>query len=162
MGDSAEMGAVKRAEVELERAIPVLTVLDLDEEARFYARLGFEVLNRYDGYLVLGRGDLEIHLAYWEDHDPARTAGVVSLRVRDAQAIYDDLRSQLERDGCLYLAPASGVTREFWEELRRRVAAGIPTVRLHEIEDKPWGLRQFSVIDMSGNAIRVGHPIRDS
>jgi hypothetical protein len=120
------------------------------------------VLNRYDGYLILGRGDLEVHLAYWEDHDPARTAGVVSLRVRDAQAIYDDLRSQLERDGCLYLAPASGVTPEFWEELRRRVAAGIPTVRLHEIEDKPWGLRQFSVIDMSGNAIRVGHRIHDS
>lgn len=153
------MGSATPGDVERERAIPVLTVLDLDEETRFYARLGFEVLNRYDGYLILGRGDLEIHLAHWEDHDPARTAGVVYLRVSDAQAIYDDLRSGLERDGCLYLAPASGVTSRFWEELDRRVAAGVPTVRLHEIEDKPWGLRQFSVIDMSGNAIRIGHRI---
>jgi hypothetical protein len=79
--------------------------------------------------------------------------------VNDAQAIYDDLRTQLEQEGCLHLAPASGVTPSFWEELERRVAAGIPTVRLHEIDDKPWGLRQFSVIDMSGNAIRVGHRI---
>lgn len=145
----------------VERAVPVLTVLDLDEDARFYARLGFEVLRRYDGYLILARGDLEIHLAYWEDHDPARTAGVVYLRVFDAQAIYDDLRSQLEREGCLFLVPASGATPETWMELRRRVAAGIPTVRLHEIEDKPWGLRQFSVIDLSGNALRFGHLLPD-
>jgi hypothetical protein len=72
-------------QVERERAIPVLTVLDLDEEAR--STPGWGVQNRYDDYLVLGRGDLEIHLACWEDHDPARTAGVVSLRVTDAQAI---------------------------------------------------------------------------
>ena len=142
-----------------ERAIPVLTVLDIDAEIRFYARLGFEVLERYDGhgYVILGRGDLEIHLSYWEDHDPARTAGVVYLRVRDAQAIYDELFAGLQADGSLYLAPATGIGPEFWDELARRFEAGIPTVRLHEIEDKPWGLRQFSVIDMSGNAIRVGH-----
>lgn len=143
----------------VERAIPVLTVLDLDEAIRFYARLGFEVLHRYDGYLVIGRGDLEIHLAHWEDHDPARTAGVVYLRVTDAQTIYDDLRSGLDRDGNLYLVPASGTTAERSAELARRVASGTPTVRLHEIEDKPWGLRQFSVIDPSGNAVRIGHRI---
>ena len=142
-----------------ERAIPVLTVLDPDAEVRFYRRLGFEVLHRYDGYLVLVRGDLEIHLSHWEGHDPARTAGVVYLRVADAQAIYDALRSQLEEDGCLFLFPSSGSRAELWAALERRVAAGTPTVRLHEIEDKPWGLRQFSVIDMSGNAIRVGHRI---
>jgi catechol-2,3-dioxygenase len=146
---------------DVERAVPVLTVLDLDEEAHFYARLGFEVLRRYDGYLILARGHLEIHLAHWEEHDPARTAGVVYLRVFDAEAIYDDLRSQLEREGCLFLVPASGATPETWTELGRRAAAGIPTVRLHEIEDKPWGLRQFSVIDMSGNALRIGHLLPD-
>jgi catechol 2,3-dioxygenase-like lactoylglutathione lyase family enzyme len=72
----------------VERAIPVLGAVDLDQEDRFYARLGFEVLHRYDGYLVLGRGDLEIHLAHREDHDPTRTAGVAYLRVADAQAIW--------------------------------------------------------------------------
>jgi hypothetical protein len=125
----------------------------------FYRRLGFEVTTSYDGYRVLVRGDLEIHLAHGEDHDPARTAGVAYLRVGDAQAIYDDLVADLERDGCLYLAPASGVSAAFWEELQRRQETGIPTVRLHEIKDEPWGLRQFSVIDPSGNAIRVGHLI---
>lgn len=146
-------------ETTVERAIPVLTVLNLDEVTPFYTRLGFEVVHRYDGYLVIGRGDLEIHLAHWDDHDPARTAGVVYLRVTDAQRIYDALRSGLERDGCLYLVPASGSTPELSAELARRVASGTPTIRLHEIEDKPWGLRQFSVIDPSGNAIRIGHRI---
>jgi catechol 2,3-dioxygenase-like lactoylglutathione lyase family enzyme len=153
------MRAASPGTVHQERAMPVLTVLDLDEEARFYTRLGFEVLNRYDGYLLLARGDLELHLSHWEDHDPARTAGVVYLRVTDAQAIYDDLLAQLERDGCLYLAPASGLTPELSDQLRARVEAGTPTVRLHEIENKPWGLREFAVIDPSGNAIRIGHPI---
>jgi hypothetical protein len=153
------MGAATPEVIQQERVIPVLTVLDLDEEATFYARLGFEVLDRYDGYLILARGDLEIHLSHWEDHDPAQTAGVVYLRVTNAQAIYDDLHTQLERDGCLYLAPASGLTPELTAQLRARVEAGTPTVRLHEIEDKPWGLREFAVIDPSGNAIRIGHPI---
>jgi hypothetical protein len=149
-------GAARSAE----RTIPVLTVLDLDAEIPFYARLGFEVQHRYgDDYLVLTRGDLELHLSCWEDHDPARTAGVAYLRVADAQAMYDDLLAELERDGSLFLFPASGPRAQLWEQFGQRVEAGTPTVRLHEIEDKPWGLRQFSVVDMSGNAIRVGHRI---
>jgi hypothetical protein len=69
-------------------------------------------------------------------------------------------RSSNETDASTWLRrPASPPSS--WDELRRRVAAGIPTVRVHEIEDKPWGLRQFSVIDMSGNAIRIGHRIPD-
>ncbi|GAB3465108.1 bleomycin resistance protein [Actinophytocola sediminis] len=153
------MGATARVSQQ-ERAIPILTVLDLDEAATFYARLGFEVRSRYDGYLIIASGDLELHLSYWEDHDPARTAGTVYLRVTDAQAIYDDLHAQLDRDGCRYLAPASGLTPELTAQLRARVATGAPTVRLHEIADKPWGLREFTVIDPSGNAVRIGHPMR--
>jgi hypothetical protein len=151
-------GATPEA-IRQEQAIPVLTVLDLDEAARFYARLGFDVLGRYDDYLIVARGDLELHFSHWPDHDPTRTAGVVYLRVIDAQAMYDDLLAQLERDGCLYLAPASGLTPELSVQLRARIEAGAPTVRLHEIEDKPWGLREFAVVDPSGNAVRIGHLI---
>jgi hypothetical protein len=34
-------------------------------------------------------------------------------------------------------------------------------VRLHEIEDKPWGMREFTVVDPAGNAVRVGE-VRDA
>jgi hypothetical protein len=28
--------------------------------------------------------------------------------------------------------------------------------RLHPIRDTPWGMREFSVVDPSGNLIRIG------
>ena len=42
------------------------------------------------------------------------------LRVGDAQAVYDDLRAQLEHDGCLFLAPETGLTPELATMLRGR------------------------------------------
>jgi catechol 2,3-dioxygenase-like lactoylglutathione lyase family enzyme len=38
----------------------------------------------------------------------------------------------------------------------RLVAAGLPAT---EIEAKPWGMREFSLADPSGNTIRIGRPL---
>jgi catechol 2,3-dioxygenase-like lactoylglutathione lyase family enzyme len=149
-----------------EQAVPILTVVDLDEAARFYARLGFEVRSRYDGYLILQRGQAtELHLARFPGHDPHRTTGGIYLRVTDPQAVYDALHEELAREDVLYLAPASGLTPELTAGLRARIAAGESVIRLHEIEDKPWGMREFAVIDPAGNSVRVGQTLdgqRDS
>jgi catechol 2,3-dioxygenase-like lactoylglutathione lyase family enzyme len=140
-----------------ERAGPILTVLDLDDAAAFYARLGFEVESRYADYVILVRGpSTELHLSWFPDHDPHVTAGSVYLRVADPQAHHDSLRAELGREGVLFPAPASGLTPELTAELRSRLAAGERLVRLHEIEDKPWGMREFTVVDPAGNAVRVG------
>lgn len=32
--------------------------------------------------------------------------------------------------------------------------------RMNEIEDKPWGMREFAVWDPAGNLLRVGHRIQ--
>jgi hypothetical protein len=37
---------------------------------------------------------------------------------------------------------------------------GIP--RLTSIEDKPWGMREFVLVDPSGNLVRVGHDLGDA
>lgn len=140
-----------------ERAVPILTVLDLDEAAGFYARLGFAVESRYDDYLILHRKpSTELHLSRFPDHDPHATAGSIYLRVTDPQALHDSLRAELGHDGVLFPAPASGLTPALTAELRARLAAGEGLVRLHEIEDKPWGMREFTVVDPAGNAVRVG------
>ena len=61
----------------------------------------------YDGdYIILATDPsaddaVEVHLAQWDDHDPQRTAGVVYLRVRDAAALYERLKRELEADGRL-------------------------------------------------------------
>jgi catechol 2,3-dioxygenase-like lactoylglutathione lyase family enzyme len=145
-----------------EQAIPILTVLDLDEAAGFYARLGFEVELRYDDYLIMRRTPAtELHLSRFPDHDPYRTAGGIYLRVADSQSVYNSLRVELDREGVLYLAPASGLTPELTADLRARTAAGERVVRLHEIEDKPWGMREFTVVDPAGNGVRVGEALDD-
>lgn len=142
-----------------ERAVPILTVVDLDEAAGFYARLGFEVESWYrshDYVIMKRRPSTELHLSRLPDHDPHVTAGSIYLRVTDPQSLYDSLRAELAREGVLSLAPASGLTPELTAELRARVATGERLVRLHEIEDKPWGMREFTVVDPAGNAVRVG------
>jgi catechol 2,3-dioxygenase-like lactoylglutathione lyase family enzyme len=140
-----------------ERAVPILTVVDIDEAAGFYARLGFEVESRYDDYVILRRRpSTELHLSRFPDHDPHVTAGSIYLRVTDPQSLYDSLHSELARMGVLYVAPASGLTPELTADLRAKAAAGERVVRLHEIEDKAWGMREFTVVDPAGNAVRVG------
>ena len=31
--------------------------------------------------------------------------------------------------------------------------------RLTAVEDKPWGMREFAVVDPNGNLLRVGRPL---
>lgn len=54
-------------------------------------------------------------------------------------------------DGMAYLRCAE--VEQVFEQLR---AAGVP--RLRELEDTPWGMREFAVLDPSGNLLRVGRP----
>ena len=75
-----------------ERAVPILLSRDLHESLTFYERLGFE--NRGAppeawGYLILGRGGIELHLlgepnAFPELSGPSNCY----LMVADADALY--------------------------------------------------------------------------
>jgi len=147
---------------DLVRVVPILTVQETAPVVAFWARLGLRVTAEFDGYVILAteplRGDdaVEVHLSQWDDHDPRTTANMVYLRVRDADAVYRRLHDELAAEGRLYLAPASGLTRELTAELRDREDAGEVLTRLHEIEDKPWGQREFGVIDPAGTLVRVG------
>ena len=144
------------------RLVPILTVRETAPVVAFYARLGLHVTAEFDGYVILAtdavRADdaVEVHLSQWDDHDPRTTANMVYLRVRDADAVYQRLHEELAAEGCLYLAPAAGLTPALTAELRAREAAGEQLTRLHEIEVKPWGQREFGVIDPAGTLVRVG------
>jgi hypothetical protein len=146
---------------DLVRIVPILTVRETAPVVAFYARLGLHVTAEFDGYVILAtdavREDaVEVHLSQWDDHDPRTTANMVYLRVRDADAVYRRLHDELAAEGCLYLAPASGLTPALTAELRALEDAGEPFTRLHEIELKPWGQREFGVIDPAGTLVRVG------
>ena len=142
--------------------VPVLTGTDLAPMVAFWRRFGLDVTAEFDGYVIMATDPIaaaavEVHLARWDDHDP-RTAGAVYLRVTDAPAIYERLRAELEAEGLLYLAPASGLTEALTAELRAMEDAGTPFVRLHELIVQDYGQVEFAVIDPAGWLVRVGSP----
>lgn len=119
-----------------ERCVPILPSRDLHETLGFYEALGFD--NRgappeqWD-YLIVRRGGLEIHF-YSEPHvDPFTTSASCYAFVEDAQALY--------------------------EKWVRVVVADPPTgSRLVPPTDTDYGLREFAVVDRSGNLVRLGSP----
>jgi catechol 2,3-dioxygenase-like lactoylglutathione lyase family enzyme len=119
-------------------AIPILPARDLDETRAFYERLGFRAVGwwrrEFGGYAILVRGDLTMHFFAFEEISPEENYAQCYWRVTDAEALYAELR-------------ALGLP-----------GAGMP--RLTTLEDKPWRMREFAVVDPNGNLIRIGQEIR--
>ena len=118
-------------------AIPIMPARDLFETRAFYERLGFQAAgwwpNEFGGYACLVRGDLRMHFFAFADISPEHNYAQCYWRVQDVDALYAELH-----------------------------AAGLPksgTPRLGPLEDRPWGMREFSIIDPNGNLVRVGRQI---
>lgn len=116
-------------------AIPVLPSRDIAGTTAFYRRLGFEGgAHAFDpGYAILRRGALELHFFLHRALVPEQSCAGAYLRVADVAAIHRD-------------ASACALPR-----------TGIP--RMDALEDKPWGLREFAIVDEDGNLLRIGQVI---
>ncbi|MFD4958369.1 bleomycin resistance protein [Microbacterium sp. NPDC058389] len=119
------------------RAVPILLSRDLRETLGFYERLGFE--NRGAPpeewqYLIIGRGDAELHFTEDPDVDPLTTASMCYLYVDDAGLQYEEWADLVPSD------PATG----------SRITAPV---------DTDYGMREFAVVDRNGNLVRVGSAI---
>jgi catechol 2,3-dioxygenase-like lactoylglutathione lyase family enzyme len=121
-----------------EHAVPILPSRDLEETLRFYAALGFEsrgaTPEKY-GYVVLGRGSIELHFYDEPTVDPLTTSSSCYLHVSDA----DELHAEWQRTG-----------------VEHDQATGS---RLVAPWDTDYGLREFALVDKSGNLVRVGSPL---
>lgn len=117
--------------------MPILPSRDLRETLAFYERLGFE--NRgaapevWD-YLIVGRGGIDLHFYADADVDPLTTAASYYVHVDDADALYAEWEGLVEHD------PSTG----------SRIVAP---------EDTDYRMREFAVVDRSGNLMRVGSPL---
>ena len=118
-----------------EHAVPILPSRNLEETLAFYERLGFGLrgapIERFR-YLIVGRGTVEIH--FWDapDVDPLTTDFSCYVHVRDADGLYSE-----------------------WNDI------GVPTdpttgSRLMAPWDTDYGLREFALVDPSGNLVRIG------
>jgi catechol 2,3-dioxygenase-like lactoylglutathione lyase family enzyme len=75
-------------------AIPILSAGDLAATEEFYVALGFNVAGRYDGYLLLHDGPVELHFSQASRGEPAAAAGACFVHVRDAVAYWKQLRDR--------------------------------------------------------------------
>lgn len=112
-------------------AIPILPSRSLKDTLAFYQRLGFDGrIHAHGDYAILTRGRVELHFFTYQDLRPAESIAGCYLRVLDVESIY--------RDFNLAELPRTGIPRQDF------------------LEDKPWGLREFAIVDPDGNLIRIG------
>jgi catechol 2,3-dioxygenase-like lactoylglutathione lyase family enzyme len=71
-------------------AIPILPSTDLDRTTAFYSAVGFHESERFDGYLLLHSGDVELHFSWHDDPAP----GGCFLHVADAMKLWNQLSDQ--------------------------------------------------------------------
>ena len=113
---------------------PTLPVVDMAEAVAFYERAGFDVRIYED-----------------EKGDPGEGFAFVEF---DDQSVFDldavSIDPARNGAGCyLVVQDADG-----WHD--RLTAAGLPVT---PIEDQPWGMREFSLRDPSGNNVRIGRSV---
>lgn len=119
------------------RVVPILPSRSLARTIAFYAKLGFAGRLLADGtYLILTRDDLELHFFPHPTLQPEACYAGCYLRTLDVDRLHDEFG----RAGL----PASGIPR------------------IEAVEDKPWGLREFALLDEDGNLLRIGWPVRQA
>lgn len=114
-------------------AIPILPSRSLPETLAFYARLGFEGEILRGSYAVVRRGMVEIHFFAHPDLRPAESSAMCYIRVADVESLF-----------CTFASaglPQSGVPRQ------------------DPLVVKPWGMKEFAVVDRDSNLLRIGQPM---
>ena len=116
------------------RSIPVLPSRSLLRTINFYGKLGFSGrLLALDTYAILIRGDLELHFFPHPELKPEECYAGCYMRVPEVDALHSAF------------TPA-GIP-----------ASGIP--RMERVENKPWNMREFALIDEDGNLVKFGKPL---
>jgi catechol 2,3-dioxygenase-like lactoylglutathione lyase family enzyme len=146
-------GLLSTTPVAVNRVEPVLPVHDLDRAMRFYERLGFAVRSHDAGYGYADRDGLRLHLRASPELDLYSSYSEVYVDTADVDALHAQWQS-------LGLQPVAGnISPELQAELRRRAQSGDAIGLISErVEDKPWGVREFSLRDPDNNQLRFGRP----
>jgi len=117
-------------------AIPTLPSRSIEATVAFYNRLGFEGgMHKFNkSYAIMRRGSVEIHFFKHEELVPEQSSFGCYIWVQDVDSVY----------------AAFGASR--------LSKSGIP--RMDKLQDKPWGLREFAIVDPDGNLLRIGEMLQ--
>lgn len=108
----------------LTAAVPILPARDVERTTAFYRdRLGFSVVHTEPEYGIVERDAVEIHFWGPSGIAPEETDGMCRVQVEGIDELYAQCR---------------------FDEL---VHPNAP------LEDKPWGAREFAILDVDGNLV---------
>lgn len=95
-------------------------------------KLGFQLFgnNDFEGYLIIQKDNVQIHFFEYKNLDPTENYGQVYIRTKDIDEVYKSLLNN--------------------------------NTEIHpngKLETKPWGQREFSVLDPDNNLLTFGQGI---
>lgn len=124
------------------RTIPALPVQHIGTAAQFYRdRLGFTVGYQDDGFALLRRDEVELHLWAANDERWQRWLTPTSVIVSGAESFLAGTAScRVEVEGI----------DELFEEYR---ASGVLYNTDTVVETQPWGTREFPALDLHRNLL---------
>ena len=115
----------------LKDIIPKLPMRDKMLTKEFYLnQLSFELISDYGDYILLKKDQIEIHFFEFKSLDPLENYGQVYIRVIDIDKLYKSLF-----DKSIAIHPNG------------------------HLEVKPWGQKEFSLLDPDNNLLTFGQAI---
>lgn len=101
-------------------------------KAYYLNKLGFKNLGNvdYEGYLMIEKDNIEIHFFEFNELDPKQNYGQVYIRVKAIENYYQSLL-----DSNVEIHPNS------------------------PLQEKPWGMKEFAVLDPDNNLLTFGETI---
>ena len=112
----------------LKDIIPKLPMRDKMLTKEFYLnQLSFELISDYGDYILLKKDQIEIHFFEFKSLDPLENYGQVYIRVIDINKLYKSLL-----DKSIAIHPNG------------------------HLEVKPWGQKEFSLLDPDNNLLTFG------
>ena len=115
----------------LKDIIPKLPMRNKSLTKEFYLnQLSFELMADYGEYILLKKDEIEIHFFEFKSLNPLENYGQVYIRVLDIEGLYKDLNDNK-----------------------------VPIHPNGNMEIKPWGQKEFSLLDPDNNLLTFGEAI---
>jgi len=110
---------------------PKLPMRDIAVTKVYYVhQLGFKELADYGDYLILSKDNIELHFFKFKDLDPKENYGQVYIRTNDIESWYQSL-----------------------------INKGVAIHPNGALNTKPWGQREFSLLDPDHNLLTFGQAL---
>ncbi len=115
----------------LSKACPKLPMCNKSATLAFYENaLGFILLADYDSYLILSKDSIEIHFFLFKNLMIDENYGQVYIRVTEINTLYNSFKEN-----------------------------GITIHPNGHLEIKPWGQKEFSILDPDNNLLTFGENV---